>query len=230
MRSAVLFSLLLGGLVMAQPNTLVVKGNQTVDVYKIVRLKAENPAANAAIVWDVLDEGADAIEIDGELFFTGPPGKYRIVCTEITIVGTKPAVRRTRTTVEIVGNGPVPPGPPSPPNPGPVDPLLGKLRAVFQRTDENHKNLLKLKAIYHIGGTETCYDKNLPSLIELYNVVARASGSSVPLPILQAEREIIAAELRAKLPTKDQALTDELRKQVASEFSRVAAVLGELAK
>lgn len=100
---------------------LAVKGDKTVAPYKIVRLQAENPAPNSAILWDVTPEDvADVMEIDGQLFFVGPPGKYRVTCSEITIVGTKPVVRRTRTTVEITGGVDPQPNPnpqPTPPNP-----------------------------------------------------------------------------------------------------------------
>ena len=117
MRKALLCWLLLALPVCGQ--SLAIAGNKQVEVYKMVRLKADNPAPNSAIIWDLLDESADMLELDGELIFTGPPGKYRVTCSEITIVGTKPVVRRTRTTVEIVGT-PVPPGPTPNPQPGPT--------------------------------------------------------------------------------------------------------------
>lgn len=118
MRKALLCWLLLALPVCGQ--TLAIAGNKQVEVYKLVRLKADAPAANSAILWDVTPEDtADVLEFDGELLFTGPPGKYRVTCSEITIVGTKPVVRRTRTTVEIVGT-PVPPGPTPTPTPTPV--------------------------------------------------------------------------------------------------------------
>lgn len=208
---------------------LAVKGDKTVAPYKIVRLQAENPAPNSAILWDVTPEDvADVMEIDGNLFFVGPPGKYRVTCSEITIVGTKPVVRRSRTTVTITGDTPIPPDNP----PAPADPLLGKLRAVYHPGPENTERVKRLAAIYYVAAKSngTCFDANVTGLIQLYNIVATASGKEIPLPILEAERNIIAAELRAKLPTKDEPLTDALRKQVASEFSRVATVLGELAK
>lgn len=131
---------------------LTVGGPLQSPVYKIVRLKAENPAKDAAIVWDVLDEGADAIEIDGELFFTGPPGRYRIVCTEITIVGTKPAVRRTRVNVEIVGSGPNPnpsPGPGPQPQPSPPVTQQGFFIIVVEETKDAASN----RGMYFVDST-----------------------------------------------------------------------------
>jgi hypothetical protein len=143
------------------------------------------------------------------LFMVGSKNDRPVIVGQITVVvsGTKPA-----------------------PDVPVDDPLLTKLKAVYTSNTENAERVKRLQAIYKVAASTTCFDKSITALVELYNVVAKASGAQIPLPILEPERNIIAAELRSKLPTKDQPLTDELRKQVANEFSRVAVVLGELAK
>lgn len=192
MRSAVLVCVLFASIVLGNDSALQVKGNRQVPVYTIVRLKAENPVANSAIVWDVLDEGADALEFEGELLFTGPPGKYRIVCTEITIVGTKPAVRRTRTTVEIVGS--VPPDPKPDPTPDPKPPVTkqGYFIIVVEETKDAAANRgamvtdsTLLKRIKDNGHKWLVFDKDVvdgngvrPRDLVFY--LDRATGKTLP--------------------------------------------------
>lgn len=131
MRTSVLFSLLLGGVILAQPTpqTFTVKGDFTVQEWTIGKLKVDKPTENASYVWDVfpvhplLDDAASVIELGDQLLFTGPPGRYRVVCTEIVMAGTKPAITRQRGTISVLAQSPNPPNPgPIPPNPTPPDP------------------------------------------------------------------------------------------------------------
>lgn len=99
-----------------------IKGNLTVDQYKLVQLSVPGVPDDTAVLWDVFpEENADIREFaDGSLIFTGPPGEYKI---KLRLIQGR-NVTTIRSSVKITSN--VPPGPPNPPNPpnppGPPNP------------------------------------------------------------------------------------------------------------
>jgi len=90
-----------------------IKGNLTVDQYKLVQLSVPGVPDDTAVLWDVFpEENADIREFaDGSLIFTGPPGEYKI---KLRLIQGR-NVTTIRSSVKITSN--VPPGPPNPPNP-----------------------------------------------------------------------------------------------------------------
>lgn len=125
---ALAWVLLLPLVVNAQQTELKVQANSFME-WTIGKIVAENRDPKGAVLWDVTpvsplnEDAASIFEMNGDLYFTGPPGRYKVICTEITIVDNKPQPRRARKTIEILAQRPLPPPGPTPnpgPQPGPV--------------------------------------------------------------------------------------------------------------
>lgn len=103
---------------------------QTIVEYKIVKCKALNADKDAALNWDVTsivtnDDGQPDLAdievevVNGELWFTGPPGKY--VVKLWANKGTLSTQARKTVNITESKRKPKPPTPPVPPGPVPDD-------------------------------------------------------------------------------------------------------------
>lgn len=214
--------------------TLKISGEKTVAQHKLVRLQVDNPSPDSAVLWNVEpDDAADMLVFNGELIFTGPPGIYRVQLTEITIVAGKPVARQVKASVKITAPTPPvpPPSPPGPTPPTPADPLLPTLQAVFAADSVTQDKAAKAKmlaAVYRNAAATTIHDKAITTTGQLLEVMAKAGSMAVPLPALKPCREVIAAELKTKLPITDQPLTDVLRTTCGEQYARMYRLLEAL--
>lgn len=127
MRLAALFGwLLLAAAGLADPAIL---GPDTVEPYKLVRLKAEGLPEKAGALWDVLPVGKVDIATSKDrccLEFVGPPGVYTVELLVATVgADGVPVLSRVRKAVIVGSPRPEPPKPepepgPTPDNPAPI--------------------------------------------------------------------------------------------------------------
>jgi hypothetical protein len=146
----------------------------------------------------------------------------QVDCLFVVEGQTKP---RKRVTLSVNGGTPIKPPPVV------VDPLATRLQAAFSLdTGDNLKvNASKLAAIYRNAATTTVQDQSIKLVKDLYTITATAANDIVPLPILNGVREVIASELKLKLPTSPTApLTPEVRAVAAEQYARMAKLLEAL--
>lgn len=138
-------------------------------------------------------------------------------------------------TLIVSDPGPCPPGPtPGPPGPTPtpvpVDPLFSALQAAYTADTDPAKasEVQQIAAVYAQAVTQTVPDPTLTTLSALLTKVHNAGMSIVPAVKLDGIRTITAAELKAQLGDPSQTLDAPLRAKVASQFTRMATLLGGL--
>ena len=199
-KATILFAVLLGGVILAQSPVIKVTGDMAVSEWTIGRLKVDQPKDNAAYVWDIFpiapltDDAASVIELNNEVLFTGPPGRYRFICTEITMLNGRPVVNRFRSTITVVAQKPQPPpdvdpNPPKPePQPQPTKQQL-TLVVVEERSDAWPFRATYLQSMYQFfkdGGhvirlaDKDAKDENNQTPKGWVDWFARAQGKQLP--------------------------------------------------
>jgi hypothetical protein len=176
-----------------------------------------------------------ATKLKGRVFYAEAAGTYRIC---VYVGGdNRTASDVTICTVTAGDVPPAPPGPgPTPPGPTPGDPLATTLAATYKADGAPAAQAKALVSLYRLGSTSTVNDPALTTLDALVAVMHKAADSLLPPPAagprpLAATRDAIKADLAAKVGTKPGTPLDAaLRKTLADQFARYAALLDSLSK
>jgi hypothetical protein len=210
--------------------TVNIDGTTQVPDHKMVRLSVKLTGDQAAD-WDVQPRVAVDLETtkDGRLMFVAPPGTY-VVTVRLIDFAAK-TFDRGDTTVVITGGGG--PNPPQPPPPQPVtDPLWGPLQSAFTNDLTTPNKALCAASLargYRGAATVTVQNPAFGTNIALFRQVSADLSALCPLPNLLTCRQLIAAELDAKLGTATATpLTQDSRNAAAVQFNRIASLLEQL--
>lgn len=98
-----------------------IEGPESFAEHSLAVYSAKDVPEGGAASWEVLEDSASVHECGGNLAFTGPPGRYRIVLQIDVIADGKIKKTKVRRTVEVKAKAP-PAKPPELPSP-PVPPL-----------------------------------------------------------------------------------------------------------
>jgi len=180
-------------------------------------------------VWKLVSSDKTFLPVDGGVkcvFATGAPGLYSFVLAVADGGKADLAVH-----VLQVGEA-IPPVPPVPP-PTPIDPLWGAMQAAYGADLSATKatQARQLASVYRVAAATTVNNPALTTAGMLYDAVATAAASVVPLPALQGVRQALAEDFRKNLPTALAAPLDtSLRVLCRDNFNRAATLLEALTK
>lgn len=128
--AGMLVSLILVGVCFGE---LRIEGETKVKVYTIVKLEAMGVSTSAQVDWTIEDSAGkeiDYIQTGAKLYFTGPPGVYKVSILSVDF--DKKKFEKTRVKVTIEGKVvPPDPGPTPPPDPGPTPTPSKGMRVLF---------------------------------------------------------------------------------------------------
>ncbi len=117
---------------------------------------------------------------------------------------------------------------PKPPTPAPTDTMLVNMRAAFKEDGGTKEQAAKLASIFRVAGQDggTLDTGNFRTTGEALGAVSTAARSLLPLPALQATREVVAKELDSVLGTKADTPLDKVKTKAA--FTRIATLYDSL--
>lgn len=230
---------------------LKVEGPATVAAYKQVRLTARPADPKASVTWWIRPlaplSRADASRVNPdslpktEAVFVGPPGVYdvEVLSRRQTKDGEWVDDQGFRSITILqppLPPAPIPPTPvppvPVPPQPGPTDPLFPQLQSAYLGDTSPTKaaDARQIAAVYRNLSMQAS-DTSLNTAAELFKLGKNSIQSLVPLPRLQAMREVVAGEFDRRMGTVPNApLTPSSRQTAAEQFSRFAVLFDTLAK
>jgi hypothetical protein len=200
---------------------LTITGPDRIDPHTIGVFKL--PDAGQVIL-DAVD-GLSVEQRGSELLVTGKPGKKYTLSGMWIDFDARKASRISKTFS--IGD-PAPPPPPPPP-PGPVDPLAAELRLVYaaDASPTKEADLAVLGEVYKLMAGEAV--KSTYATADAINARYRSTVEAAVGTRLMAIRGRCAREIEAAVGDPDAALTDDARKKIAAAFTRLAAVLPQVA-
>lgn len=128
-------------------------------------------------------------------------------------------------TIVVEGNSPVPPTPPD-------DPFVTLLKNAFAadvgQPEQKKQHLISLNGIY-LAMIDYVNKPASVSLLDIFEDLGEVTKSMIPADALRQTRNVIAAELRARLgDNPNQPLDDEKRKKCTELFRYIASALEKL--
>lgn len=157
------------------------------------------------------------------------PGRYRVLA--YTAIGDIPS-DPVMITLEISGNGPLPPVVPPKPGPDstPDDPLTATISGIFGAlTEPNKESNLKTLGSFYRQCAKLYKDPAFLNVGQVFTASRKLSESMLPNSVLRPVREKFGAELNMDFPADaNSVLTDELRLKVAVKLERLAKVIDQV--
>ena len=189
-------------------------------------LKIESKSAGKTVKWVNTSDDADLIVSESgrwAIFSSTVAGTYKIFAW--TAAGDMPSEAAICTI--IVGGG-IPP--PPPPTPDPASPLKAALQAIFGADGDPKKAEYKTTLIaLYAELAKAAPDDTLISVGDFYSLAKKSANSVLPAAALPALREKISNEFGKVFPEDPTAkLTPEIRSVLASTFTAMSQLLGEI--
>jgi len=157
------------------------------------------------------------------------PGRYRVLA--YTAIGDIPS-DPVMITLEISGNGPLPPVVPPKPGPDstPDDPLTATISGIFGAlTEPNKESSLKTLGTFYRQCAKLYKDPAFLNVGQVFSASRKLSESMLPNSVLRPVREKFGAELNIDFPADaNSVLTDELRLKVTAKLERLARVIDQV--
>lgn len=213
----------------AEPNAVPLKLPAEVRAPPATIFEVRAQTTSKAVKWVALTPGLSLRPIDGGrvLLVSGPAGRYELLAyTALGDVPSDPA-----RCVVVIGQPPGPrPNPPEPPQP-PGDPLRAKLKATFDSDSApaaaKREQAKDLAALYR-AAAKLAQNSATSTSGELLARVREAARTLVGPDALKDVRHVVGDKLAALLPT-DAPLSDAQRASAAALFTKLSAILEELA-
>ena len=187
-------------------------------------LKIEAKSAGKTVKWVNTSDDADLIVSESgrwAIFSSTVAGTYKIFAW--TAAGDMPSEAAICTI--IVGGG-IPP----PPTPDPASPLKSSLQAIYGADGDPKKAEYKTTLIaLYAELSKAAIDDSLISVGDFYSLAKKSANSVLPADALPAMREKISNEFGKVFPDDPTAkLTPEIRSVLASTFTAMSRLLGEI--
>lgn len=209
-------------------------GPANVPAYQPVKLKVATDLKDTGVILDVFPGDKATVERFGEdIRVYGPPGKYTVKVRVISFASK--AIEEASLVVSVGEAGPDDPvRPVDPVRPDPVlpvtDPLVKSLQAALDKDTEADKLKLSkgLANVYEVGASDDILNnvKTIKQLFDAMGPAANLAGISGKIKnTQQAARDYVATKVNLAETT---AITEERRKTIKDEFTRVVKALRSL--
>ena len=172
-----------------------------------------------SVTWVITPEPVKVVEIEGTVYFNGPPGEYRVAALIFYIDGMKVKTKKYVTKVTI-GTAPIPP--PKPPEP--TDQFTKDLQAAFAAETDLDKavSAAKLASLYKVSSEKTVFDATITTYGQLFDTMLIARRAMVPDGRLPKVHQVYGARLNALFSAASTKLDLASRQKLSVELKVVA--------